>query len=85
MPAQPADAIQPPTITVSLVDVSSEYLGDGQLTVCDVSYGALVAYEVWDVFRGKVFVEYTVKTAGLVLVAIYAVFDVFGGIAGEVV
>lgn len=46
----------------------------------DVGDGALVADEVVGFGGGEVCVEDGVEAAGFVLVAVYAVFDVFGGV-----
>ena len=48
-----------------------------------ISNGALVADKILGSSVRQVFVENTVKSLGLVLVAIDAVFDLLGGVAGE--
>jgi hypothetical protein len=54
---------------------SSQHTGDGAFLADQVGFGA----------ASEVCVQHGVKAAGLVLIAVHAVFDVFGGVAREVV
>ena len=79
MPAQPAEAIQP--LRVILAEVFNGELGI--LPVRNISDCAFVADEVVGPGFFEVLVQDAVEAFGFVLVTVYAVFDLFGGVAGE--
>ena len=51
----------------------------------NIGYTALLAYEIVVACIRKVLVQHAVESASLILVAVDAVGNVFGGVAGEVV